>query len=212
MKNYTRREFIRLGVASTLFAGLSSSGCINVQGERFNKNFKNTPLIRNQPEGVGHRLRIDLKALDDLVQVFNLMMEERLHSGAQLAVYRHGELVIELAGGKDLPSGKPITEKTLFQIRSITKALSAMVMLMLHDRGRFNFKDTVSKHWPEFGKKGKETITIAQIMSHRAVGLDIFEFEGDRIRLKWANPYGEGMRVFEIRQKNHEPVRRGIKG
>jgi len=168
MKNYTRREFMRLGITSTVFAGLWASGCTNVQGWRLNRNFKNTRLIRNQPEGVGHSLGVDLKALDDLVQVFNLMMEEGLHPGAQLAVYRNGELVIELAGGIDPPSGKPITEKTLFQIRSITKALAAMVMLMLHDRGRFNFKDTVAKHWPEFGKNGKQMITIAQIMSHRA--------------------------------------------
>lgn len=168
MKNYTRREFIRLGIASTVFAGLSSSGCTNGQRLRLPRNSKNSSLIRNQPEGVGHVLGADLKALDDLVHVFNLMMEERLHSGAQLAVYRHGELVIELAGGIDHHSGKPITQKTLFQIRSITKALSAMVMLILHDRGRFNYDDTVAKHWPEFGKNGKEMITISQIMSHRA--------------------------------------------
>jgi len=41
-------------------------------------------------------------------------------------------------------------------------------MLMLHDRERFTFEDTVSKHWPKFGKNEKEMITIAQIMSHRA--------------------------------------------
>ena len=168
MDQYTRREFMRLSLAYMVFASLSASGCTNVQEQRLRRNSKNTPLIRNQPEGVGHRLRVDLKALDDLVQVFNLMMEEGLHPGAQLAVYRHGELVIELAGGIDLPSGKPITEKTLFQIRSITKALAAMVMLTLHDRGRFDFEDTVAKHWPVFGKNGKEMITIAHVMSHRA--------------------------------------------
>ncbi len=168
MNNYTRREFMRLSLVSMVFASLSTSGCTNVQERRLLRNFKNTRLIRNQPEGVGHRLRVDLKALDDLVRIFTLMIEEGLHSGAQLAVYRHGELVIELAGGIDLPSGKPITEKTLFQIRSVTKALAAMVMLMLHDRGRFTFEDTVAKHWPKFGKNGKEMITIAQIMSHRA--------------------------------------------
>lgn len=168
MNHYTRREFMRLSLVSMVFASLSASGCTNVQERILLRNFKNTRLIRNQPEGVGHRLRVDPKALDDLVAIFNLMIEEGLHSGAQLAVYRHGELVIELAGGIDPPSGKPITEKTLFQIRSVTKALAAMVMLMLHDRGRFTFEDTVSKHWPKFGKNGKEMITIAQILSHRA--------------------------------------------
>ncbi|MFH1952907.1 MAG: serine hydrolase domain-containing protein [Pseudomonadota bacterium] len=50
----------------------------------------------------------------------------------------------------------------------VPKALAAMVMLVLHDQGRFSFDDPVIKNWPEFGKNGKATITIAHIMSHRA--------------------------------------------
>lgn len=60
---------------------------------------------------------------------------EGLHPGAQLAVFKNGELVIELAGASP-------------------KALAAMVMLVLHDLGRFSFNDPVPKHWPEFPLMG----------------------------------------------------------
>jgi CubicO group peptidase (beta-lactamase class C family) len=179
MKRFTRREFVRLGLASMGFAGLSVSGCGNLQESRWKRNYRDITIIRNQPAGAAEREGVDSRALDDLAQVFHRMIADGLHPGAQLALYHNGKLLIELAGGLDSPLGKPVTEKTFFQIRSITKALAAVVMLMLHDRGRFSFEDAVEKHWPEFGRHGKHMITIAQIMSHRA-GIP----DGPRISLR----------------------------
>lgn len=125
-------------------------------------------IMRYQPEGIADRKGFETKQLDRLATLFGDMIDEGLHPGAQLAVYRQGECVIDLAGGLDAPSGKPVTMETLFQIRSTTKALATIVMLMLHDRGHFSFDDPVAKHWPGFGSNHKESITIAHMMSHRA--------------------------------------------
>lgn len=37
------------------------------------------------------------------------------------------------------------------------------------DRGLLNYKDLISKHWPEFGQNGKENITIEQLLSHQVL-------------------------------------------
>jgi CubicO group peptidase (beta-lactamase class C family) len=124
-------------------------------------------IIRIQPVGAT-KLGFSAEGLNALAQLFEDLLEEGYHPGAQLAVFRNGELAIELAGGTDGHLGNPVTEKTLFQIRSTTKAVATLVMLMLHERGTFSFDDPVAKHWPEFGANGKEKITIAHIMSHRA--------------------------------------------
>ncbi len=137
-------------------------------GARSAKRSKAVTIFRNQPGDVAQRVKVDPKELDELARLFSDMLKEGLHPGAQLALYRHGELVIELAGGMDGPPGNPVTTETLFQIRSTTKALATIVMLILHDHRRFSFEDTVAKHWPNFGQNGKELITIAQIMSHQA--------------------------------------------
>jgi len=126
------------------------------------------PMVRCQPEAATDRLGFDPKGLDDLARIFEDMLAEGLHPGAQLAVYRQGELAFSLAGGLTEAGGSPVNETTLFQIRSVTKALTALVMLTLHDRGRFSFDDRVAQYWPEFGKHGKEEITIAEVMGHRA--------------------------------------------
>jgi CubicO group peptidase (beta-lactamase class C family) len=108
------------------------------------------------------------EGLVSLARLFEDLLSEGLHPGAQLAVFHNGEPVTELAGGVDGAAGDPVTAHTLFQIRSTTKALATLVMLMLHDRGRFAFDDPVAKHWPEFGAHGKETISIAHVLSHSA--------------------------------------------
>jgi CubicO group peptidase (beta-lactamase class C family) len=41
-------------------------------------------------------------------------------------------------------------------------------MMMLHEKGRFSYEDPVARHWPAFGTRGKQNITIAQVMSHSA--------------------------------------------
>jgi len=123
--------------------------------------------LRRQPHDLSG-LDVDPRGLEGLCRLFQEMIDEGLHAGAQLAVFKNGRLIIELAGGAARPDGAPVTFETLFQIRSITKALAAMVMLGLRDQGAFDFDDPVSRHWPEFGRNGKAAITISHVLSHRA--------------------------------------------
>ncbi|MEE9435872.1 MAG: serine hydrolase domain-containing protein [Candidatus Adiutricales bacterium] len=168
MPDYTRRWFLHLGAAGLAALGLGLSSRAKGKELKAKMHDREIPVSRNQSEDAAGRLGANSEALDNLTRLFKRMIEEERHPGAQLAVFRQGELVIELAGGFDAPSGRPITTDTLFQIRSTTKALAAMVMLRLHDQGRFSFEDPVARHWPEFGQNGKQSITIAQIMSHSA--------------------------------------------
>lgn len=124
-------------------------------------------ILRHQPEGVSTRTGMNGAALDDLVELFETMLEDREHPGAQLAVFREGELVCELTGGTH-PDGQPLTNESLLCMLSTTKALTAMVMHTLHDRGLFDYGDPVARHWPEFAANGKEAVTISHVLSHRA--------------------------------------------
>ena len=162
--NLTRRKF--LSISAGLSMGLPLVGCSSQRNRSNYKEQVKMNMIRNQPPDV-EKMANPTK-LDELAQEFLQMIEEGLHPGAQLAVFRNGELMIELAGGFHAPEGEPVTTDTLYQMRSTTKALAAMTMLMLYDRGLFSFDDPVAKHWPEFADNGKETITIAQVMSHSA--------------------------------------------
>jgi formylglycine-generating enzyme required for sulfatase activity len=79
------------------------------------------------------------------------------------------------------PGGDPVTFDTLYQIRSVTKILMMTVMMMYYDQGKLDFDDPIADYWPEFAKNGKESITIADVLSHRA-GISFFTHLADRPR------------------------------
>ena len=43
-----------------------------------------------------------------------------------------------------------MTERSLFRIYSMTKPVTAVAVMMLHEAGRFSLTDPVSKYLPEF--------------------------------------------------------------
>jgi CubicO group peptidase (beta-lactamase class C family) len=171
----TCRQILKSRALCVVVAGLALFGC-GAGGD--------------SPDSPVQPAVVNSEGLERLTEAFDQMLEEGLHPGAQLAVYHDGELVIHLVGGVKGPSGErimtsaellewlaredkgpgqePVTPHTLYQIRSTTKILMTTVMMMLHDQGKLDFDDRVAKYWPEFAKNGKENITIAQILSHRA--------------------------------------------
>ncbi len=119
---------------------------------------------------------------------FEWMLGEGGWSGAQLAVCRRGKLVLDLHGGVDA-NGKAVAADSLICILSATKALTAMVVHTLHDRRVFQYDDRVAKYWPQFATRGKEAITIRQVLSHRA-GLAPDLYSGYAHWREWSKPGG----------------------
>ncbi len=64
-------------------------------------------------------------------------------------------------------------EKTLQNIWSSGKNIEAICFALLRERNMISYDDLVVKYWPEFGKFGKEMITIADILRHDS-GLPFF--------------------------------------
>jgi CubicO group peptidase (beta-lactamase class C family) len=53
-------------------------------------------------------------------------------------------------------------------VHSTTKGLSAMTMALAHSRGWLDYEAPVCRYWPEFGQRGKEAITVRQLLAHQA--------------------------------------------
>ncbi|VDL76957.1 unnamed protein product [Nippostrongylus brasiliensis] len=95
--------------------------------------------------------------------------------GASLAVFLKGRKVVDIWGGyADKQAARLWKKDTMAVTFSTTKAVAAVCVAMLADRGRLKYDDLVSKHWPAFAKNGKGNITIEWVMSHMA-GLPYFD-------------------------------------
>ena len=87
--------------------------------------------------------------------------------GASVAVFLHGEPVVDIWGGwSDEAKTRPWERDTLTNVWSTTKTMTFLVALMLHDRGELDFHAPVSTYWPEFAAAGKESIEVRHIMGH----------------------------------------------
>jgi uncharacterized protein YbbC (DUF1343 family)/CubicO group peptidase (beta-lactamase class C family) len=91
--------------------------------------------------------------------------------GAVVLAARKGRIVYRKAFGDRAiePQREPMTVDTIFDLASLTKivATAASIMILV-ERGKVSLADPVAIYIPEFGKFGKERITVEQLMTHRA--------------------------------------------
>jgi CubicO group peptidase (beta-lactamase class C family) len=62
----------------------------------------------------------------------------------------------------------PVTETTPFQVLSASKPVVALSVAVLEDRGLLDVERTVAHYVPEFGREGKEDITVLDVLTHRS--------------------------------------------
>lgn len=96
-------------------------------------------------------------------------------AGSAFSVYHKGEKVVDLwAGYADAEAKRLWREDTMSIIFSTTKGFTVACVAMLADRGLIDFTKPVAHYWPEFAQKGKEKITVQQLLEHEA-GLSVIE-------------------------------------
>ncbi|MGA1999533.1 MAG: serine hydrolase [Terriglobales bacterium] len=109
-----------------------------------------------------------LGALD---RIFNQAVAERQIPGAVVLVGHGGKVVFRKAYGyRSLePRREAMTLDTIFDMASLTKCMATAVAVMqLVQDGQVRLNDAVARYLPEFGTKGKQEITVRQLLTHYA--------------------------------------------
>jgi CubicO group peptidase (beta-lactamase class C family) len=87
-------------------------------------------------------------------------------AGSVTLVARRGHMVhLEAQGVMDMESKNPMRTDSIFRLASMTKPITSLAVMMLHEEGRFLLNDPVSKFLPEF-KNSK--VAIANAPNERA--------------------------------------------
>jgi len=85
--------------------------------------------------------------------------------GAAVLVARNGKILFEKGYGlANIGDRVPVTPQTKFRIGSMTKQFTAAAILKLHEQGKLNLDDKLSKFIPEY-PRGDE-VTIHQLLTH----------------------------------------------
>ena len=133
------------------------------------------PMLRATPEAVG----MSSARLQNATALLRQFVADRKVAGAVAAVARRGKLVyLEPIGLQTLESEAPMTERTLFRVYSMTKAVTAVAIMMLVDEGTLRLTDPVSSYLPEFKRvmvqeggsgaprKPSREITVQDLLLH----------------------------------------------
>src|SRR5215204_2382585 len=142
--------------------------------------------------------------------------------GANVLIQQHGKPVYhETFGVQDVVSKTPISDKTIFRLSSLTKAITSVVAMQLIQDGKIKLDDPVSKYIPSFAnmkvgveKKAEDggktlelvplarPITILDLMRHTS-GIT-YGFYGDslvRKAYKEANIYAGDFDLAEFAER-----------
>jgi CubicO group peptidase (beta-lactamase class C family) len=99
-----------------------------------------------------------------------------LYHGAVIKVARGGKVALEAAiGSADAEQTKPLALDSVFNIFSVTKAFTNLLVLRAVEQGRFQLTTPISELIPEFKGKGREKILIWHLLSHQSGFPIIFE-------------------------------------
>jgi CubicO group peptidase (beta-lactamase class C family) len=106
--------------------------------------------------------------------------DRRRELGGACCAYRRGEKVVDLWGGvRHKQTGNPWEQDTMVIVYSATKGLAAMTLAIAHSRRWLDYEERVCTYWPEFAQRGKERMTVRQLLAHQA-GLYVLDEPLDR--------------------------------
>ena len=102
-------------------------------------------------------------------EAFAALFDDPQERGAALCIQVGGETVIDLwAGSADKDGQQAWHSDTIANLFSCTKTFTAVTALQLVGEGKLALDAPVTNYWPEFAQAGKQSVTLRQLLSHRA--------------------------------------------
>ncbi len=89
--------------------------------------------------------------------------------GAVIEIGQRGGITYRRAfGDREIqPERRPMTPDTIFDLASLTKVVATSVAIMqLQERHKIDLDAPITRYWPAFGRDGKGTITVHELLTH----------------------------------------------
>src|SRR5689334_6996474 len=113
------------------------------------------------------RKRMMGKANDAVRQTLDTLVAEGKEIGVQVCAWQGEEQIVDCwAGVADPETGRVVDGDTLFNVYSVSKAVTATAMHVQVERGLVEYDAPVATYWPEFAQAGKGDVTVRHVLSH----------------------------------------------
>ncbi|RKR00347.1 serine hydrolase domain-containing protein [Maricaulis maris] len=106
--------------------------------------------------------------LDAVDEAVIPLMDEGLFPGVAIAVMRNGEPIhVGTHGVASIEHGVDVSPQTVFELASLTKAMTALAVMSLVEEGRLSLDDPLGQFIPETPERW-DGITVGQLLSNMA--------------------------------------------
>ncbi len=112
-------------------------------------------------------IRTDL--LKNIAPIIQKSIENGNYPGAVVLAAHRGHIIYRGVFGnrRILPDTAPMHSDTIFDLASLTKVVATTPAIMqLVEQGKLDLDTPVEKYWPEFAEKGKEAVTVRELLTH----------------------------------------------
>jgi CubicO group peptidase (beta-lactamase class C family) len=110
---------------------------------------------------------LDPARLERVKEVVAADIDAERYDGAVVLAARRGHVALhEAIGFAERAGGRVARTDDVFHLFSVTKTFTAAAVLRRVDRGELQLTTPVAAVIPEFAAKGKQRVTIAQLLSH----------------------------------------------
>jgi len=107
--------------------------------------------------------------------VMNSVVDTARFNGSVLVSKNHQIIYQKNFGYRNFYTKEELNDSSLYELASVSKAFTAMGIMMLKEQGKLNYQDDIKKHIPELPYEG---IMIRHLLNHTS-GLPEYETLGD---------------------------------
>ena len=125
------------------------------------------PPVAAQKQNVS-KPKMDQERLARISTRLKSFVERGAMAGAVTLIASRGRVIVEAIGYRNLESKEPMLIDTIFDIRSVTKPVTAIGIMILMEEGKLALNDPVEKYLPEFKSTAntRNRITILHLLTH----------------------------------------------
>lgn len=114
---------------------------------------------------------------EKLDSIFTFLHNKKGFNGTVLVTKYDQPIYKGAFGYADFRQKDTLTTQTAFQLASVSKQFTAMAIMILKEKGKLSYDDSVQQYIPDFPYQG---ITIRQLLTHRS-GLSNYTYFSDEL-------------------------------
>ncbi len=172
LAGYTDEDWIPKITAQVVFGGMAAQGVFPIslthgftEGQGMNSTTTNR-FAYSLPEAAG----IDSKTLAQIEAIAYEAIDSGATPGSYILIAKDGKVIYEQSAGWLTYENKiPVTEKTIYDLASVTKVSATLQTVMfMHEKGLIDVNKKISVYLPELKDSNKKDFTIKDILTHQA--------------------------------------------